>query len=52
MREVNRRLVALEQRLPPKPQRVAIIGPGAAAPAGADFVIQIVPAAFPEAPHA
>jgi len=52
MREVNRRLTALEQRQPPRPQRVAIIGPDADAPADADFVIQIVPAAFPEQAHA
>lgn len=47
MREMSRRFAALEQRQPPKPKRVAIIGPDDQPPADADFVIQIVPAAFP-----
>lgn len=52
MREVNRRLTALEQRRPPKHQRVAIISEHDPEPADADFVIRICATEFPEQAHA
>ena len=47
MTPVARRLATLEQRQPPKPRRVVIIGEHDPEPAGADFVIRIVAAPFP-----
>lgn len=46
-RDFARRLATLEQRQPRQHQRIAIIGPDVPEPAGADFVIRIVPAPMP-----
>jgi hypothetical protein len=51
-RDFGRRLASLEQRFTRQHQRVAIIGPDEPEPAGADFVIRIVPAPLPGGDHA
>lgn len=44
MRDIDRRLAAIEARQPPKPRRVVIIGEHDPAPTDADFVIRLVAA--------
>lgn len=48
MRDVERRIIALEKRQPAAPRRVVIIGEHDPEPADADFVIRLVGAQFPE----
>lgn len=48
MREIGRRLVALESRRPAKSQRVVIVGANQNAPDDAEFVIRIVPGSMSE----
>lgn len=52
MRDIARRLAALESRRPPKPRRIVIVGSDQSAPDDADFVIRIVPAPMPGGQHA